>query len=109
MGRPRLRRRDRNGFFLRGHHAVLTGAPQLIVSKDDHVLIISAPNHPPSRSHATLVRLYMYALRRAQGPYDSMVLPGELVSVAHPALMPSARMLVRAITVEQCPRCGQPW
>ena len=66
------------GFFLRGHHAVLTGTPELLVSRGDHVLIISVPAGPPRRSHGTLVRLYMYGLRRAPGPHQGKVLPGEL-------------------------------
>ena len=68
-----------NAFLLRGRHAVLAGAPELIVSRDEHTLIVSVPTGPPLRSHGTLVRIYMYALRRAQGPYRGMVLPGELV------------------------------
>ena len=68
-----------NAFMLRGHHSVLTGAPELIVSRDKHTLIVSVPTGPPLRSHGTLVRIYMYALRRAQGPYRGIVLPGELV------------------------------
>ena len=81
MGRTRLRRRDDtdNAFLLRGRHAVLAGAPELIVSRDDHVLIVSVPTGPPLRSHGTLVRIYMYALRRAPGPHHGKVLPGELV------------------------------
>ena len=68
-----------NAFLLRGRHAVLAGTPELIVSRDDHVLIVSVPTGPPLRSHGTLVRIYMYALRRAPGPHRGMVLPGELV------------------------------
>ena len=66
-------------FLLRGRHAVLAGATELIVSRDEHTLIVSVPTGPPLRSHGTLVRIYMYALRRAQGPYRGIVLPGELV------------------------------
>ena len=68
-----------NAFLLRGRHAVLAGAPELIVSRDDHTLIVSVPTGPPLRSHGTLVRIYMYALRRAPGPHRGKVLPGELV------------------------------
>ena len=68
-----------NAFLLRGRHAVLAGTLELIVSRDDHVLIVSVPTGPPLRSHGTLVRIYMYALRRAHGPHRGMVLPGELV------------------------------
>ena len=68
-----------NAFLLRGRNAVLVGAPELIVSRDEHTLIVSGPTGPPLRSHGTLVRIYMYALRRAQGPYRGIVLPGELV------------------------------
>ena len=68
-----------SAFNLRGRNAVLTGTPELMVSRGDHVLIIGVPTGPPRRSHGTLVRLYMYGLRRAQGPYHGMVLPGELV------------------------------
>ena len=68
-----------NAFLLRGRHAVLTGAPELIVSRDEHTVIVSVPPSPPLRSHGTLVRIYMYALRRAPGPHHGKVLPGELV------------------------------
>lgn len=68
-----------NAFLLRGRHAVLAGAPELIVSRGDHTLISSVPTGPPLRSHGTLVRLYMYALRRAPGPHRGMVLPGKIV------------------------------
>ena len=40
---------------------------------------IGVPTSPPLRSHGTLVRIYMYALRRAPGPHHGKVLPGELV------------------------------
>ena len=68
-----------NAFLLRGRHAVLAGEPELIVSRDEHTLIISVPTGPPLRSHGTLVRIYMYALRRAHGPHHGIVLPGDLV------------------------------
>ena len=68
-----------NAFLLRGRHAVLAGEPELIVSRDEHTLIVSVPTGPPLRSHGTLVRIYMYALRRAPGPHQGKVLPGELV------------------------------
>ena len=68
-----------NAFLLRGRHAILAGEPELIVSRDEHTLIVSVPTGPPLRSHGTLVRIYMYALRRAHGPHHGKVLPGELV------------------------------
>ena len=68
-----------NAFTLRGRNAVLAGAPELIVSRDEHTLIVSVPTGPPLRSHGTLVRVWMYGLRRAPGPHHGMVLPGELV------------------------------
>ena len=36
-----------NAFLLRSRTAVLTGTPEIIVSRDDHVLIISGPTGPP--------------------------------------------------------------
>ena len=66
-------------FALSGRNAILTGTPELMVSRDDHTLIISIPTGPPLRSHGTLVRVWMYGLRRAHGPYHGMVLPGGLV------------------------------
>ena len=68
-----------NAFTLRGRNAVLAGTPELIVSRDDHTLIVSVPTGTPLRSHGTLVRVWMYGLRKAPGPHRGMVLPGELV------------------------------
>ena len=68
-----------NAFLLRGRSAILAGSPDLIVHRDDHVLIIGVPTSQPLRSHGTLVRLHMYALPRSLDRCRGMVIPGELV------------------------------
>ena len=68
-----------NAFLLRGRTATLASTPDLIVARDDHVLIIGVHTGQQHRSHGTLVRIYMYALRKALGRYHGMVLPGKVV------------------------------
>ena len=129
--RTRLRRHDRTqSYLLRGRHAVLAGAPELIVSRDEPTLIVIVPTGPPLRSHGTLVRIYMYALRRAPGPHRGMVLPGELVyqdrtqlpqggvegltgtSVTHTGSRPTSPHVRVPVPMQprsgQLPRCGWP-
>lgn len=65
--------------MLRGRTATLAGTPDLIVDRDDHVLIIGVHTGQQRRSHGALIRIYMYALHKALGRYHGMVLPGKLV------------------------------
>ena len=61
-----------NAFLLRGRTATLASTPDLIVARDNHVLIIGVHTGQQHRSHGTLIRIHMYALRKALGRYHGM-------------------------------------
>ena len=67
-----------NAFRLQGRTATLAGQPDLVVPRNDNILVIDVKTGAERPSHVAQVMTYMYALPRAMDQYHGTHVAGEI-------------------------------
>ncbi len=109
-----------NSFTLRGNTATLAGRPDLVVTRDNEVVVVDVKVGQPNASHAAQVMAYMYALPRAmKSRFRGAVFSGQIVYPDGPVDVPGSAVddefvaalggLVRALGSAQPPRKVPSW
>ena len=79
---------DRQFLVLRGRMAVLAGKPDLIIERDDKVMIIDVKTGRELPWHAVQLRIYKYALVKARPEYRDRLIAGRVVYPEHITRLP---------------------
>ena len=83
-----IRIENQNAFRLQGRSAVLAGKPDLLIIKDDDVLITDVKTGQERPWHYRQLMIYMYALPRAMPEFKGARIAGEIVYTTHVKRVP---------------------
>ena len=106
---------SQNSFTLRGNVATLAGRPDLVVARDNEMIIVDARVGQPNVSHSAQVMTYLYALPRAlKSKFHGAAVSGQVVYPDGPVDIPGAAVdqhfvsalgsLIRGLSTLQAPR-----